>query len=263
MSQFKSWVTQFSPLIFILLLYSNLSAQDKKSRVQKDPEKGAINIEVTAGLNITTPVGVSVNNINAAIENRSKIYPDYEANLYPKTAAYVGVLFDYQFHEIAAIGSGLMYTPKGFWLFEDNVTEPGLTNPIFYERRKTFITVDYFDIPLYIKTYFKNGLISLRFGPVISMALLSKVRIEAQSNGQHEKDKYRLGEGSNSFIHQYSDLPNSIPKFIVPGFEAVLNIGNTGGLQGSLVIGFSGSLIEAVDIKSIIARLGISYTITK
>ncbi len=235
-----------------------LSAQENES--SNGPRKGGINVEFTAGINNTTPVGIDAKAVRNALSNRKDLFNGYSGSLLPKTAAYVGFLIDYQFHEVGALGFGLIYTPKGLWLFEKNVPEGGFLSSI--DKRKTFVTVDYFDIPIFFKEYFRNQKLSLRFGPVISMALLSKVRITSEDDGEKTMEKYRLGEGTNDEIF-YEGLVNETPKFIVPGFEAALNFGNTAGWQGTVVVGFSGSMFENADLKSIIARIGISYTFTK
>lgn len=246
-----------SSLTLLLLLFSlTLLAQEDSEKKRKSPTKGAINIEISAGLNNTTPLGVQPKSLRDRLEDGNGQYRTYSGKLLPKTAAYVAVLIDYQFHEILALGTGLMYTPKGFWMFENEVyIDVAWTRA---HKRKTFVTVDYFDLPIFFKFYTKKQLISFRFGPVISMALLSKVRI--QTDG--EKQKYRLGEGRSDVVI-YDEIPNTTPKFIVPGFEAALSIGNTGGLQGTCVVGFSGSMYENSDWKSFVARLGLSYTISK
>lgn len=246
------------PLSLVLIF---LTAYAQESPPRKDPQKGAINVEFTTGLNNTTPVGIDAKGLRALMEDQENVYPGYKGALLPKTAAYGGFLVDFQFHEVGALGFGFLYTPKGLWLFESNLPS-ALAQPAGLDQRKTFITVDYFDIPIFYKEYLKNKKISIRFGPVISMALLSKVRVQTELAGEKEKLKYRLGEGTDDSVY-YTQLANERPKFVVPGFEAALNVGNTGGLQGSVVFGFSGSMLESVDLKSFIARLGVSYTFSK
>jgi len=233
----------------------------QEDKPYSDSHKGAINIEFAAGLNNTVPLGIDAKVVRTTIRDNEEIHSDYKGGLYPKTAAFGGILLDYGFHQSGAIGFGLLYTPKGYWLFESNI--PSATSlPSLIEKRKTFVTVDYFDMPIFFKAYFHGNKFSLRFGPVISMALLSKVRVITEAEGAKTKEKYRLGEGTNNEIF-YEGLPNEVPKFIVPGMEAALNYGNASGLQGTLVIGFSGSMFENADVKSFIARIGISYMLSK
>src|SRR5688500_8739180 len=98
--------------------------------------KGKVGFEFMAGYLNTSPVGVYARQLRNTIRTNEIITPGYSASLLPKSSAYVGILFDYHFHDIVSLGTGIVYTPKGWWLFEKNT----LTN----RRVKNFNTVDYF-----------------------------------------------------------------------------------------------------------------------
>lgn len=232
---------------FVILLFSFCfsQAQDASSTIKQKPGKGKINVQVVAGVLNSTPVGVGARNFREDINNKEKLNPQFNGGLFPKTSAYVGFNLDFQIHEMGAFGTGLTYTPKGYWNFsnEENISL----------KTKQFITVDYFEIPFFYKAYFRNGKMSLRFGPLINFLVISKDRTIVDLNGQKTKEKSRLGEKGGPF-----------PKEIVPGLEAAFSFGNMSGIHGNLQFQYMGSMFKNnMDLRSIIFKLGIGYTFSK
>jgi hypothetical protein len=155
----------------------------------------------------------------------------------------VGIFVVYHFHDKVSIGTGIVYTPKGWWVFEkDAVRDYG---------RKEFNTVDYFEFPLFLQVY-PHRLVWFRAGPVFSLAGVTKTRIVTTTGSTRVKEQYRFDEnGSN------------IASTFVPGLEADLSIGNPAGFHGTIGIQYSGSFYENIDIKPVVLRLGFAYTLVK
>ncbi|MEZ5007251.1 MAG: outer membrane beta-barrel protein [Chitinophagales bacterium] len=238
--------------IAALLLLSNLfigNAQevDEVSGPQVDPGKGKINVQFVAGILNATPVGVEARMMRNQIKDMENSNSSYSASLLPKTSAYVGVNVDYQFHKIGAIGFGVTYTPKGYWFFEKD-TDLDL-------RKKTFITVDYFEIPIFYKEYLMDNKFAVRFGPVINLAVISKNRTITTIAGEKTKEKSRLGENGDP-----------LPREIVPGFEAAVSFGDLGGFHGNFQFQYMGSMFKdqaEMDLRSVIFKVGVGYTFSK
>lgn len=233
--------------ILILLVFissTQLIAQEEENS-NLDPKKGHINVQFVAGFLNSTPVGLEARSIRNGIDETTANNSSYSASLLPKSSAYVGLNVDYQFHKIGAIGFGLTYTPKGYWFFEKD-TDLDM-------RKKTFITVDYFEIPIFYKEYLMDNKLSIRFGPVINFVVISKNRTITTIGDVKEKEKSRLGENGDP-----------LPKEIVPGFETALSFGNLGGFHGNFQFQYMGSMFkDDIDLRSVIFKLGVGYTFSK
>src|SRR6187455_1105669 len=97
----KIIITLLSLSLFLLS-----TTKSQESAPKKDPQKGAINVEFTAGINNTTPVGIDAKGLRQIIDGQEMVYEGYKGALLPKTAAYGGFLVDFQFHEVGALGFG-------------------------------------------------------------------------------------------------------------------------------------------------------------
>lgn len=234
-------------IITLLFIHTTLFGQEPNpSSEKKGPGKGKINVQFVAGLLNSTPVGITAKAIRDDYQTRESDVPSFSGGLFPKTSAYVGFNLDFQVHKVGAIGTGLTYTPKGYWNFkQEQIFTANL-------RTKQFITVDYFEIPFFYKEYFNNKRMSLRFGPVINFAVLSKNRTISKFEDEKTKEKTRLGENGGP-----------LPKEIVPGFEASFSYGNMAGIHGNIQFQYMGSIIKEADLRSVIFKLGIGYTFSK
>lgn len=229
--------------MLLLLWVGHANAQEDDERLR--PGKGRINVQLVAGILNSTPVGIEAAMIRNGINEMEDANSSYSGSLLPKTSAYVGFNIDYQFHKVGAIGTGLTYTPKGYWLFEnDEATDT---------KSRVFITVDYFEIPIFYKEYFKNDKLSLRFGPVVNLTVISKNRTITTIAGEEEKEKSRLGENGDP-----------LPREVVPGFEAALGFGNIGGFHGDFQFQYMGSTFgKDIDLRSVVFKVGVGYTFSK
>lgn len=241
---------QMKSFLIVLGLFFNtifLWAQENNDATgpQVDPGKGKINVQFVAGGLNATPVGITAKMMRENIGEMEKEDNAYSGKLLPKTSAYVGVNVDYQFHRVGAIGFGVTYTPKGYWLFERNTDQDS--------RTKTFITVDYFEIPFFYKEYLMDNRFAVRFGPVINIAVISKNRTITTVAGEKTKEKSRLGENGDP-----------LPREIVPGFEAAVSFGDLGGFHGNFQFQYMGSMFnDDMDLRSIVFKLGVAYTFSK
>lgn len=207
------------------------------------PHVKTINFEFMAGYLATPVVGVEAKMMRDAIRDAEDADPDFKGSVLPKSSAYVGILVDYRFHRLVGIGTGIVYTPKGYWNFTKNDD--------FDFKRKAFYTVDYFEFPLFLQIY-AHPKVWFRAGPVFSFAGITKVRIITMDGDDKEKEKYRFGENGSPRAKEF-----------VPGLEAAVNFGNPSGFHGTFGVQYSGTMYEDIDVKPIMFRLGFGYTLTK
>ncbi len=207
------------------------------------PKIKTVNFEFMAGLISSPVVGVDAKQLRTNFQDREAFNPDFSGSVLPKTSAYVGILVDYRFHEIVGIGTGMVYSPKGYWVFEKE------TDIDF--RRRTYYTVDYFEFPLFLQVY-AHPKVWFRAGPVFSFAGITKVRIITEDGNNSEKEKYRFGENGSPIAREF-----------VPGLEAAVSFGNPSGFHGTFGVQYSGSLYVEQDVKPVMFRLGFGYTLTK
>ncbi|MDX2002713.1 MAG: outer membrane beta-barrel protein [Chitinophagales bacterium] len=226
-----------------VILISAISILSLSLRAQEPSTFRKVNFEFMAGYLNSPVVGVGARSLREGIDATEDIFPSYSGAVLPKSSAYVGILVDYRFHPLVGIGSGMVYTPKGWWIFEQN--------DITDVRIKTFYTVDYFELPLFLQIYARPKL-SFRAGPVISFAGITKTRIVTKDNGDRDVEQYRFGENGTRLARE-----------IVPGIEAALTFGNLSGLHGTFGVQYSGSFYEGYDIRPIAFKLGIGYTISR
>lgn len=227
-------------LVIFVLIQSNVFAQDETQVL----EWKKFNIEFTAGVLNATPVGIQAKSIRDAYKLAEDFNRNFKGALLPKTSAHVGINFTYRLHPSLGLGTGMTYTPKGYWDFTFDES--------FDIKSKNFTTVDYFEVPLFIKGYFKNNKIALRFGPVFNFTVISKQRNIVTINGEKEKEKYRLGENGTL-----------LPKELVPGIETGLSFGNLNGLHGDFQFQYMGTMFTDSDVRSIVFKVGVAYTISK
>lgn len=202
-----------------------------------------VNFEFMAGLISSPVVGVDAKQIRTAFNNLEDADPSFSGSVLPKTSAYVGILVDYRFHELVGIGTGMVYSPKGYWVFEKQ-------SDVDFSR-KSYYTVDYFEFPLFLQIY-AHPKVWFRAGPVFSFAGITKVRIKTQLGDDKEKEKYRFGEKGSPLAREF-----------VPGLEADVNFGNPSGFHGTFGVQYSGSLYQDLDVKPVMLRLGFGYTLVK
>jgi len=224
--------------LLLLLVATTLTAQEK-------PKNGfkTLNFEFMAGLISSPVVGVDAKAIRNSISEREADNPNFSGSVLPKSSAYVGILVDYRFHENVSIGSGMVYSPKGYWVFEKNEATDF--------RNRTYYTVDYFEFPLFLQVY-AHPKVWFRAGPVFSFAGITKVRILTDRGNETTKEKYRFGENGSPTAREF-----------VPGLEAAVSFGNPSGFHGTVGVNYSGSLYEELDVKPVMLRLGFGYTLVK
>src|SRR5688572_7900569 len=108
-------------IIPVLLSVVSAGVAQDTVRYQTGLHKGALNTEVVAGFGLSMAVGATAKDIRDLIEEAEEDFEEYSGCLAPKSTAYVGMTVDYRFHSRAAFGTGLVYTPRGFWIVEKNV----------------------------------------------------------------------------------------------------------------------------------------------
>ncbi len=229
-------------LLPILLLPLLLQAQTTVVVEQPNTFK-TFTFEFMAGYISSNVVGVEAKQIRNSIRDREDADPDYSGSLAPKSSAYVGILADYRFHRLVGIGTGIIYTPKGYWQINKyNDIDAKVTN---------FYTVDYFEFPLFLQIYARPKL-WLRAGPVFSFAGITKVRIITKVGDDKQKEQYRFGENGSPRAKEF-----------VPGLEASMSFGNPGGFHGTFGIQYSGSMYEDIEIRPVMFRVGFGYRLVK
>lgn len=228
-------------LLFVCIgLFSYSQAQNNTI----DLKTNKFNIEFVAGVLNATPVGIQAKGLRSFYNELDDMPGSLKGSLLPKTSAYVGINFDYKVHPSLGIGTGLTYTPKGYWDFTSD-------KDLDFKSKK-FTTVDYFEMPLFIKGYFSNNRLAFRFGPVFNFTVISKQRNITTIGDDKDKEKFRLGENGTA-----------LPKEIVPGIETGLSFGNLNGLHGDFQFQYMGTMFTDSDVRSIVFKLGIAYTISK
>ncbi len=227
----------------LLLLVVASAVGQTEGRFKRTNQIKSLNFEFMAGLISSPVVGPDAKQIRNSISDREAADADFSGSLLPKTSAYVGILVDYRFHELVGLGTGMVYSPKGYWVFEKNED--------FDFRRRSYYTVDYFEFPLFLQIY-AHPKVWFRAGPVFSFAGITKIRILTEVGDTKEKEKYRFGEKGSPVAREF-----------VPGLEAAVSFGNPSGFHGTLGVQYSGSLYEDIDIKPVMLRLGFGYTLVK
>lgn len=227
--------------LYILLL---LIAASTTLWAQNDSSvTGKLSFEFMAGYLNSPPVGSYAKEIRSQADLLADIDGNYSGKLLPKSSAYTGILVDYRVHKIMSIGTGLVYSPRGWWFFEDFTDTD--------TRIRNYYTVDYFEFPFFLQFY-PTDWFWFRVGPVMSFAGITKVRIITDENGETSKEKYRFGENNSP-----------LAKELVPGLEGMFHFGNPNGAHGSLGVQYAGSVYNDLDIKPVVLRIGFGYTLTK
>lgn len=235
----RQMILSYALLLFAVTAFSQTTVTVSST----PPTYKTLNFEFMAGYLNSDVVGVDAREIREGIRNREDNDPDYSGSLSPKSSAYVGILLDYRFHRLVGIGTGLVYSPKGYWQFNKFEDVDA--------RVKNFYTVDYFEFPLFLQFY-PHQKVWFRVGPTISFAGITKVRIVTKVGEDKDKEKYRFGENGSLRA-----------KEIVPGLEAALSFGNPSGWHGTFGVQYSGSMYEEIEMRPITLRLGFGYTLSR
>lgn len=228
--------------IYLLVVLILAGAASLQAQEQERISGGKLNFEFLAGYLNSPPVGVYARQIKEDAKDQAAAMTGYKGKLLPKSSAYTGILVDYKIHPLLGIGTGVMYSPRGWWFFEDF---PGGT------RVRNYYTVDYFEFPVFLQVY-PTDVFWFRLGPVLSFAGITKVRIVTEANGETSKEKYRFGEKGSP-----------LAKELVGGLETMFHFGNPNGAHGSIGVQYAGSVYQNIDIKPVVLRIGFGYTLTK
>lgn len=229
-------------LSYILIITSLCTTALWAQEEETDP-KGRLSIEFMAGYLNSPPVGSYAIAIREQAQTLSDINPSYSGKLLPKSSAYTGILVDYRVHKLMSIGTGIVYSPRGWWFFE---TDSDLDLKV-----RNYYTVDYFEFPLFMQFYPADWF-WFRLGPVLSFAGITKVRIITEEGGEQSKEKYRFGEKGSP-----------LAKELVPGLEGMFHFGNPEGAHGSIGVQYAGSVYNDLDIRPVVLRIGFGYTLSR
>ena len=207
---------KFTILCAVMLTIS-LSAQDVK-------------FGIVGGLNIAYPVGNDMEDYIEDVDDQIDYYDDQsgidaEGGIKPRIGIHLGFSVDFPIADNLYIGSGLIYSQKGFVIKNELKGEQIYYNGNYPYNNYSYVDVErksrvdiqlnYIDIPIGVKYATDDGF-ELSGGFIVSILASDNVKVEIDYDGPGYSSDY---EDYYDDVDDYDDLFDEDPESMLTGLQ--------------------------------------------